>query len=68
MILVPSCTKSSGVDAVGKTHWNPGTGLSTLELRRRFPEAQSLKGVDLSPHFLAVARVMQRRRGAPPCF
>ena len=42
-----------------------GAGLSTLELRRRFPEARSLTGVDLSPHFLAVARVTQRRRGAP---
>ncbi|KAK9836264.1 hypothetical protein WJX81_000487 [Elliptochloris bilobata] len=38
------------------------TGLSTLELRRRFPDARSLTGVDLSPHFLAVARVTQRRR------
>ena len=43
-----------------------GAGLSTLELRRRFPEARSLTGVDLSPHFLAVARVTQRRRGAAP--
>ena len=43
----------------------PCAGLSTLELCRQFPEAHSLTGVDLSPHFLAVARVTQRRRGAP---
>ncbi len=40
-------------------------GLSTLELWRRFPGARTLTGVDLSPHFLAVARVLQSRRGAP---
>ncbi len=40
-------------------------GLSTLELWRRFPDARTLTGVDLSPHFLAVARVLQSRRGAP---
>ena len=37
------------------------TGLSTLELQRSFPEAR-IVGVDLSPHFLAVARVLQRQR------
>lgn len=38
-----------------------GAGLSTLELRGSFPEA-TLLGVDLSPHFLAVARHLQGQR------
>lgn len=38
-------------------------GLSTLELRNAFPEA-SLTALDLSPHFLAVARHLQRQREA----
>lgn len=37
------------------------TGLSTLELHDTFPDAQ-LTAVDLSPHFIAVATVTQRRR------
>jgi trans-aconitate methyltransferase len=40
-----------------------GAGLSTLELLRSFPGAR-LVGLDLSPHFLAVARHLQRRREA----
>ena len=38
-------------------------GLSTLELRRAFPDAR-FTAVDLSPHFLAVARHLQRQREA----
>lgn len=37
------------------------TGLSTLELQHTFPEADIL-GLDLSPYFLAVAKVLQRQR------
>ena len=44
--------------------WSQGKGWG-LRFRYRFPEARSLTGVDLSPHFLAVARVTQRRRGVP---
>ena len=36
-------------------------GLSTLELRHAFPEAEIL-GLDLSPHFLAVGQYLQRQR------
>jgi SAM-dependent methyltransferase len=39
------------------------TGLSTLALRRLFPAA-AITGVDLSPHFLAVAEHEQQRRWA----
>ncbi|CAL8463717.1 g3251 [Coccomyxa elongata] len=39
------------------------TGLSTLELRSAFPNAR-ITALDLSPHFLAVARHLQRRREA----
>lgn len=37
------------------------TGLSSQELMRAFPNAQ-VRGLDLSPHFIAVARVLQRLR------
>ena len=36
-------------------------GLSTLELQHSFPEA-SITALDLSPHFLAVARHLQQQR------
>lgn len=46
-------------------HWivdlGCATGLSSLELQRTFPDAHIL-GLDLSPYFLAVARVLQRQR------
>ena len=38
-------------------------GLSTLELRGAFPGA-SIAALDLSPHFVAVAAHLQRRREA----
>ena len=38
-------------------------GLSTLELQRAFPGAR-IVALDLSPHFLAVARHLQRQRQA----
>lgn len=37
------------------------SGLSTLELSRCFPGATIL-GLDLSPHFLAVATALQQQR------
>jgi ubiquinone/menaquinone biosynthesis C-methylase UbiE len=55
-----------GVDASAvKTVADLGcaTGLSSLALLRAFPGA-AVTGVDLSPHFLAVARYEQRERAA----
>ena len=37
------------------------TGLSTLELQKTFPAAE-IVGLDMSPYFLAVAKVLQRQR------
>eukprot|EP00884_Botryococcus_braunii_P000693 jgi/Botrbrau1/10624/Bobra.154_1s0014.2 len=37
------------------------TGLSSQELLRAFPGAR-VRGLDLSPHFISVARVLQRQR------
>ncbi len=38
------------------------TGLSSLELLRALPEVESIIGIDLSPHFLAVAQYEQQQR------
>ena len=35
-------------------------GISTRALAEAFPEAASVAGLDLSPHFLAVAEYMER--------
>jgi len=44
------------------------SGLSTRELVRAFPDATRVVGIDLSPHFIAVARhaLATRRDGDPP--
>ena len=41
------------------------TGLSSVELQQAFPRA-SITGVDLSPYFISVAKVMQRQRQVSP--
>lgn len=42
-----------------------GTGISTLAIRRRFPDCQ-LVGVELRDEYLTIARQKRRHRAAPP--
>ena len=70
--------QAAGIDAIGgldartrvKTIVDVGcsSGLSTRELVRAFPDATRVVGIDLSPHFIAVARhaLATRRDGDPP--
>ncbi|KAL1500604.1 hypothetical protein AB1Y20_013256 [Prymnesium parvum] len=43
-----------------------GTGLSTRRLAARFPHAARVEGLDLSPHFVAVARRLPALAAAAP--
>ena len=58
----PSLAPSFALPPPPPTHpHNSATGLSSLALLEAFPGARAT-GVDLSPHYLAVATVEQRER------